>query len=174
MRPILPFALSGLLLVSGGALAQTTAAPQGQPAPRLVIGAPGSCEMRVNGDPRPCSSGLVYVQHQDGAVLISVQSGANVTIGFEGRSDSQPQRERYILDLARMHTSVSGRSAAKQVTGSCEIEMSRDGRTWHRATCSATDRSNLTMIVTFTGNGSQVTAARPGEAPAAAPRAPKG
>ena len=145
----------------------------GQPLPKLVIGAPGRCEMTVNKDPRTCSSGLVYVQHQSGSILLSVQSGPDVTIGFQADRDEQPKPEEYILYLSRMHTSVSGRSAAKEVTGTCRIAMSTDGQTWHRATCTATDRSGLVTVVNYVGNGQPVTAARPGQdAPAAAVPAP--
>ena len=41
--------------------------------------------------------------------------------------------------------------------------MSTDGQVWQRATCQATDRSGLVTVVTFTGNGRPVSAARPGE-----------
>lgn len=151
------------LLTPAFAEAQPRAATP-QPLPKLVIGAPGRCEMSVNNDPRPCSSGLVYVQHANGRILLSVQSGRDVTIGLEADRDSQPRPEEYTLNLVRMHTSVSGRSAAKEVTGSCTISMSTDGQTWHRATCRATDRSNLVTVITFTGDGRTVTASRPGEA----------
>ncbi len=179
MRTIMLCALlaGGLLPPKAPAMAQTTqpvpqrAAP-GQPLPRLVIGAPGRCEMTVNKDPRPCSSGLVYVQHQSGSILLSVQSGRDVTIGFQAERDEQPRPEEYTLFLSRMHTSVSGRSAAKEVTGTCRISMSTDGQVWQRATCQATDRSGLVTVMTFTGNGQPVSAARPGQdaAPPAARR----
>jgi len=167
MRPSLPLLLAGLALAPLPAPAQTTASPDalsGQPVqPRLVIGAPGRCEMDVNGSARPCTSGLVYVHHTDGRVLLSVQAGPGVTIGFQADSDRQPRPEEYTMLLARMHTSVNGRSAAKAVSGACEIGMSADGRTWHRATCRATDRSGLVTTMTFTGDGRPVTAARPGQ-----------
>ena len=163
-------------IVIGLALLPVAAQAQPQPAPRVVIGAPGRCEMTVNGQPRTCSSGMFYVHHTNGSVLISVASGPGVTIGFQGESDRQPQPEAYTLDLTRMHTSVSGRTAAKQVTGSCEIAMSTDGQTWHRATCRATDRSGMVTVMNFTGDGRQVTAAHPGRdgAPPARDRAPAG
>ncbi|ONG53018.1 hypothetical protein BKE38_13645 [Pseudoroseomonas deserti] len=173
MRPILA-AAAALALSPAIVLAQpTTQSPaqaqaQGQPMPRLVIGAPGSCQMTVDNDPRPCSSGLVYVQHRDGAILLSVQSGRGVTIGFQADRDSQPRPEEYRLGLTRMHTSIDGRSMAKQVRGSCDISMSTDGQTWHRATCEATDLSGSVTRVTFTGNGQQVSATRPDAAGAPA------
>jgi hypothetical protein len=160
MRVALPAIVACLALAPLGAQAQPNLQ---QPAPRLVIGAPGSCQMTVNGDPRPCSSGLVYVHHTNGSILLSVQSGGDVTIGFEADSDRQPTREEYTLNLTRLHTSVSGQTAAKMVSGTCQISMSTDGQTWHRAVCRAKDRSNLETVMTFTGNGQQVTAARPGE-----------
>lgn len=170
MRALMLCALlaGGLPLPHGPAIAQTTRpvperATPGQPLPRLVIGAPGRCEMSVNRDPRPCSSGLVYVLHQNGSILLSVQSGRDVTIGFEAQRDEQPRPEDYTMVLSRMHTSVSGRSAAKEVTGTCRIAMSTDGQVWQRATCQATDRSGLVTVVTFTGDGRPVSAARPGE-----------
>lgn len=157
MRHVLAMTLACL------SLAPIAAEAQNPPLPKLVIGAPGRCEMNVNGDPRPCSSGLIYVQHVDGAVLLSIQSGQGVTIGFQANSDRQPKPEQYILVLNRMHTSINGQSMAKEVTGTCEINMSTDGQTWHSATCRAEDRSHLITTMTFTGNGQQVTAARPAE-----------
>ncbi|WP_419900125.1 hypothetical protein [Roseomonas sp. USHLN139] len=180
MRPILT-AAAALALSPAIALAQMTTQPttqspaqaqaQGQPMPKLVIGAPGSCQMTVDNDPRPCSSGLVYVQHRDGSILLSVQSGRGVTIGFQADRDSQPRPEDYHLGLTRMHTSIDGRSMAKQVRGSCDISMSTDGQTWHRATCTATDLSGSVTRLSFTGNGQPVSAARPDAAgtPAAPP-----
>lgn len=169
MRVTLPAIVTCLALAPLGIQAQ----PAPQPvAPRLVIGAPGQCEMTVQGSARPCSSGLVYVHHSNGSILLSVQSGRDVTIGFEADSDRQPTREEYILNLTRMHTSIDGRTAAKVVSGTCQISMSTDGQTWHRAVCRATDRSNQETVMTFTGNGRPVTAARPGQegqAPGAAP-----
>lgn len=173
MRNVLPATLACLLLAPLAAEAQT------QPLPKLVIGAPGRCEMAVNGDPRTCTSGLIYVQHVNGAVLLSVQAGQGVTIGFQANSDRQPKPEQYILVLNRMHTSVDGKTAAKDVTGTCEINMSTDGQTWHSATCRAEDRSHLVTTMTFTGNGQQVTAARPNEEnrqgpPTGTPMTPRG
>jgi len=169
MRPILASLLASLLPLA--AAAQTpprTASPSearaaGQP-PRVVIGAPGRCEMRVDDGARPCTSGLVYVQNANGSILVSVQSGPGVTIGLQGDSDRQIRPENYVLNLTRMHTSINGQSAAKDVQGTCEIAMSADGRTWHNATCRATDRSGSVTTVTFTGDGRPVTAARPGQA----------
>ncbi|WP_159993699.1 hypothetical protein [Roseomonas sp. 18066] len=169
-------AITALALLPALASAQTQspgqAQAQGQPMPKLVIGAPGSCEMTVDNAPRPCSSGLVYVQHRDGAILLSVQSGRGVTIGFQADRDSQPRPEEYHLGLTRMHTSIDGRSMAKQINGSCDISMSADGQTWHRASCTATDRSGSVTRLRFTGNGQQVSAARPDGATPAAPPAP--
>jgi hypothetical protein len=119
--------------------------------------------MTVDDQPRPCSSGVVYVHHTNGSILLSVQSGRDVTIGFEADRDQQPKPEQYILNLTRMHTSIQGRTAAKVVSGTCEISMSTDGQTWHRAVCRATDRSNMVTVMTFTGSGPPVTAARPGQ-----------
>ncbi|WP_426959108.1 hypothetical protein [Muricoccus radiodurans] len=177
-----PFiALAGLALASA-AEAQPRAPAQpgaGAVMPRLVIGAPGRCEMTVDGQSRPCTSGLVYVHHTNGSVLVSVQSGQGVTIGFQADSDRQPRPEQYILDLTRMHTSINGQTAAKTVTGSCEISVSTDGQTWHRATCRATDGNGMVTAMTFTGSGQPVTVARPGQegrrgatGPAAAPGNP--
>ena len=165
MRTLRPATLAFLALAPIAAAAQA-------PPPRLVVGAPGRCEMQVDGQPRPCSSGLVYIHHADGSILLSVQSGRDVTIGFQANADRQPTPESYSIALTRMHTSVSGRTAAKDVTGTCEIAMSTDGRTWHRATCRATDRSNIVTTMTFTGDGRPVTAERPGQ-PAARPAAPR-
>ena len=169
MRPSLQILAVGLALLPAAVQAQPRSHPPSQPAPRVVIGAPGRCEMTVDGQPRTCSSGLVYVHHTNGSVLISVASGPGVTIGFQGDSDRQPRPEAYTLELTRMHTSVSGRTAAKTVTGQCEISMSADGQTWHHATCRATDRSGMVTVMSFTGDGRQVTAAHPGRegAPAA-------
>jgi hypothetical protein len=184
MRPTLSAMLAGFAVAVAplAALAQPRAAPvtPGQPMPRLVIGAPGRCEMTTAGRTMPCTSGLIYVQHVNGTILVSVQSGPDVTIGFEGDSDRQPRPEEYSLHLTRLHSSVSGRTAAKGVTGSCEISMSNDGRTWHRATCRAADGNGMVTEVRFTGNGQPVTAARPGQEgppaagarPNAAPAAP--
>lgn len=170
MRPIMHALLAGcalLPLTAASALAQNAAPlPQpgaGAPPPRLVIGAPGRCEMTVEGDPRPCTSGLVYVQNAQGVILLSVQSGPEVTIGFQVASDRQPRPEEYHMTLSRMHTSINGQTAAKDVEGSCELSLSTDGQIWHRAVCRATDRSRRTTVVTFTGNGQPVRAARPGQ-----------
>lgn len=172
MRPSIPALLAGLALLGGTALAQPDTSraapipgPQGaspREMPQLVIGAPGRCELATGGQSQPCISGLVYVQHQNGAVLISVQSTNSSTIGFQGNSDSQERREEYTLQLNRMHTSVDGRTAAKTVTGTCQISMTADGQTWHRATCRARDGNGLETVMRFTGDGRQVTAARPG------------
>ncbi|MBP0493101.1 hypothetical protein [Roseomonas indoligenes] len=179
MRSTLPVLLAGLVLPLA-ALAQPTppgtshavpapgVAPGTRPGPvaelpRLVIGAPGRCELSTGGQAQPCSSGLIYVHHRDGAVLISVQSTPTSTIGFQGNSDTQPVREEYTLELNRMHTSVDGRTAAKTVRGTCQISMTADGRTWHRATCRATDGNGMVTVMNFTGDGRQVTVARPGE-----------
>lgn len=174
MRPALQAMAISLVLLPVAVQAQPRPQPQSQsqPAPRVVIGAPGRCEMTVDGQPRTCSSGLVYVQHTNGSVLISVASGPGVTIGFQGDSDRQPRPEDYTLHLTRMHTSVSGRTAAKEVTGQCEISMSADGQTWHRATCRATDRSGMVTVMSFTGDGRQVTAAHPGREGSPAAREP--
>jgi hypothetical protein len=195
MRTGMPTLIAAALLLPAalpfqGAAAQSgtpqRAAPQSAaplsagPAPRLVIGAPGSCTMKVNGDSRPCTSGLIYVQNAEGVILISVQSGRDVTIGFQVARDRQPKLEEYVAELSRMHTSISGRTAAKEVTGTCEISMTADGQTWHRATCRATDRSGIVTEVVFTGDGRQVSAARPGQegqgggGQPAAPRRPPG
>ena len=167
MRRTLPALLACLALAPLAAVAQGPA-PQRQPSgtavlPRTVIGAPGRCEMNVNGDPRPCTSGLVYVHHTNGSVLLSVQSGQGVTIGFQADQDRQPRPEDYTMQLTRLHTSINGQTAAKEVSGTCEIHMSADGRIWHRATCRATDRSGLVTTMTFTNDGRQVTAAQPGQ-----------
>ena len=178
MRPILQAMAIGLALLPVAVQAQAQSPTQAQrptqaqPAPRTVIGAPGRCEMTVNRQPRTCSSGLVYVHHTNGSVLISVASGPGVTIGFQGDSDRQPRPEDYTLALSRMHTSISGRTAAKEVSGQCEISMSADGKTWHRATCRATDRSGIVTVMTFTGDGRPVTAAHPGQEGAPAARSP--
>lgn len=190
MRPIMTALLAAGTLMPLPALAQTggqvPAAPQAAvPPPRLVIGAPGRCEMTVDGDPRPCTSGLIYVQNAQGVILLSVQSGPEVTIGFQVASDRQPRPEEYHMTLARMHTAIGGQSTAKDVEGSCELSLSADGQTWHRATCEATDRSQRVTRMTFIGNGQPVRAARPGQegggaeaapgqAPGAAPQAPAG
>lgn len=159
MRIVLPALLAGVVCLPLIAEAQVA------PLPRLVIGAPGRCEMSVDGQSRPCSSGLVYVHHANGSILLSVQSGRDVTIGFQADHDRQPRPEEYTLILSRMHTSVSGKTAAKTVSGTCEIGMSTDGRTWHRAVCRATDGNGMVTVMTFTGDGRQVQAARPGEGP---------
>ncbi|SHJ01465.1 hypothetical protein SAMN02745194_01579 [Roseomonas rosea] len=171
MRRTLPAMLACLALAPLASGAQTPRPPQGQPQaqqgapvlPRVVVGAPGRCELTVSGDPRPCTSGLVYVHHTNGSVLLSVQSGPGVTLGFQAENDRQPRPEDYTMQLSRLHTSINGQTAAKQVSGSCEIHMSTDGRTWHRATCRATDRSGLVTVMNFTGDGRQVTAAQPGQ-----------
>lgn len=176
----MPASLPALVMPLAALLApltiQAPAQPPSQPPapsqvalPKLVVGAPGSCEMTVGGQPRPCSSGLVYVQHANGSILLSVQAGPGVTIGLEADSDSQPRPEDYRLNLVRLHTSVDGRSAAKQVTGSCEISLSADGQLWHRVTCRATDRSGLVTLVSFTGSGRPVVAERPGGGAATPP-----
>ncbi|WP_458093881.1 hypothetical protein [Roseomonas sp. WA12] len=176
MRPTLQAMALSLALLPAAAQAQPQPQPQSrpqtQPTPRTVIGAPGRCEMTVNDQPRTCSSGLVYVHHTNGSVLISIASGPGVTIGFQGDSDRQPRPEDYTLNLTRLHTSVSGRTAAKDVTGQCEISMSADGKTWHRATCRATDRGGMVTVMTFTGDGRPVTAAHPGQEGAPANRQP--
>ncbi|UFN48759.1 hypothetical protein LPC08_22605 [Roseomonas sp. OT10] len=169
MHTALSAALAGLVIapLATAAVAQVPTAPApGQPLPRLVIGAPGRCQMTVDGQSRPCTSGLVYVQNANNSILLSVQSGRDVTIGFQGDGDRQPRPEEYTLFLSRMHTSIAGRSAAKDVRGTCEIRMSADGRTWHNATCRATDRNGMVTVVTFTGDGRQVAASRPGQEPA--------
>ncbi|WP_338662298.1 hypothetical protein VQH23_19040 [Pararoseomonas sp. SCSIO 73927] len=190
MRPTLTALIAGLALPVA-ALAQTAppdtsrAAPvpgvapgtrPGQAAelPRLVIGAPGRCELSSGGQSQPCSSGLVYVHHRNGAVLISVQSTPTSTIGFQGNGDTQPVREEYTLELSRMHTSIDGRTAAKTVRGTCQISMTADGLTWHRATCRATDGNGLVTVMSFSGDGRQVTVARPGEEGGGTGRAPSG
>lgn len=183
MRPIMHALLAGCALLpltamAAPALAQSAAPlPQpgdGVPPPRLVIGAPGRCEMTVEGDPRPCSSGLVYVQNAQGVIMLSVQSGAEVTIGFQVATDRQPRPEEYHMTLSRMHTSINGQSTSKEVEGSCELSLSTDGQIWHRAVCRATDRSRRTTVMTFTGNGQPVRAARPGQEGAPQGNAPQG
>lgn len=173
MRRTLPAMLACLALAPLSAGAQAPRPPQGQPQPqaqqgtpvlpRVVVGAPGRCELTVSGDPRPCTSGIVYVHHTNGSVLLSVQSGPGVTLGFQAENDRQPRPEDYTMQLSRLHTSINGQTAAKEVSGSCEIHMSTDGRTWHRATCRATDRSGIVTVMNFTGDGRQVTAAQPGQ-----------
>jgi hypothetical protein len=133
-----------------------------QQLPRVVIGAPGKCELATGGRSQPCISGLIYVQSQEGPVLLSVQSTAGSTIGFQGDRDSQVRPEHYTLILSRMHTSVDRRTAAKTVTGTCEVDMTADGRIWHRAVCRARDGNGLETVMTYTGDGRPVTTAHPG------------
>ena len=137
--------------------------------PKLVIGAPGTCELATGGHPQTCISGLIYVQSREGAVLLSVQSAPRTTIGFQGNSDSQVRPEHYTLNLNRLHSSVDGRTASKSVTGTCEIDMTADGQTWHRATCRARDGNGLETVMTYTGNGRAVTATHPGDDASKAP-----
>ncbi|MCR0982244.1 hypothetical protein [Roseomonas populi] len=184
MRPTVTALLAGLALAPLSAAAQPAApdtsravpipgvSPGTRPGnaaemPRVVIGAPGRCELSTAGRSQPCTSGLVYVQHQNGTVLISVQSTPTSTIGFQGNSDTQPRPEEYTLNLSRMHTSVNGTTAAKSVSGTCQISMTADGQTWHRATCRARDGNGMETVMSFTGDGRQVTAARPGAQPGA-------
>lgn len=138
-----------------------------------VVGVKGSCEsLVIAGQPGQCLGGLMYVHTPNGNVFFAVGIGGNRMIAFVGEKDSQPRLEDYHLYLSRLRIVSAGSEFVTKVAGQCIVQMSRDGKSWNRIECAATDENNADYKMIFKSDGTPVLVEQSGEkaAPATWPR----
>jgi hypothetical protein len=139
-----------MLMLAAGARAQNAT---------LTI-ASGHCEaVQVAGRSVDCAppSKIVYSALPNGIILFNVPLADGRVFGFVGDHDSQPKPELYVLDLKRVRLARGSEEGTRvDVTGTCKVDVSADGKLLHRVVCDAKDEHGGKYMLEFRGDGTPV------------------
>jgi hypothetical protein len=124
-----------------------------------IVLASGHCESaQVASRPVACGSPnkVIYTMLSNGIVLFNVALADGRLYGFVGERDAQPKPELYVLYLRRVRLNRGEEGTRVDVSGTCRLDVSTDGKLFHHLVCDATDAQGGKYLLDFRGDGQPV------------------